>query len=115
MATNITADVGPRRSFQYTNSGSVALSSGDPVLMTNTLGVAIEAIAVGATGTVVVDGVTVTLAKVSAQAWTQGQQLYWSSASDSMTSTAGTNTPCGKAAAAAANPSSTGSVCLNLA
>lgn len=52
-----------------------------------------------------------TLPKTSAQAWTEGVLVYWTGTA--ATTTAGTNLLIGCAAAAAANPSSTGSVRLN--
>ncbi len=51
-------------------------------------------------------------AKVSAQAWTEGQRLYWNAALSQVTSVATDGPFIGIAAAAASNPSSTGKVCL---
>lgn len=51
-------------------------------------------------------------AKVSAQAWTEGVKIYFDSALEQMTTTAGGNTLVGVAAEAAANPSATGRVLL---
>lgn len=54
------------------------------------------------------------LPKVSAQAWTVGQLLFWDNAAGLVTSTSGAGlTHIGAAAAAAANPSATGKVRLN--
>jgi predicted RecA/RadA family phage recombinase len=53
------------------------------------------------------------LAKVSAQAWTEGATLYWDNTAKLFTTVATSNTSAGVAAAAAANPSSTGLVCLH--
>jgi predicted RecA/RadA family phage recombinase len=55
----------------------------------------------------------VTHAKVSAQAWTEGVKLYWDDSAKLFTTSAGGNTLVGVAAAAAANPSATGSVRLD--
>lgn len=50
--------------------------------------------------------------KVSAQAWTEGQRLYWNAGLSQVTSVATDGVFIGVAAAAAANPSSTGKVLL---
>lgn len=54
-----------------------------------------------------------TLAKTSAQAWTEGQKIYWDNANSRCDSDAKLGLCIGVAAAVAANPSSTGSVRLN--
>lgn len=51
------------------------------------------------------------LPKVSAQAWTVGQQIYWDDGNDRCT-TVDNNVPIGAAVAVAANPSATGLVRL---
>jgi predicted RecA/RadA family phage recombinase len=53
------------------------------------------------------------LAKVSAQAWTEGAKIYWDDTAKNFTTTSGGNTLAGVAAAAAANPSATGKVRLD--
>src|SRR3954471_11075420 len=53
------------------------------------------------------------VAKVSAQAWTVGQAIYWDNSAKLATSTASTNTALGHATEVAANPSSVGRVRLN--
>lgn len=53
------------------------------------------------------------LPKVSAQAWTVGQRVYWDDTAKNFTTTVGTNTLAGVAVLAAANPSSTGRVRFN--
>jgi predicted RecA/RadA family phage recombinase len=53
-----------------------------------------------------------TLAKVSAQAWTQGALIYWDNAAKLCTTVASGNLLIGAAASAAANPSATGDVVL---
>ncbi len=60
----------------------------------------------------VVEGVF-SLAKVSAQAWTAGAPIYWDNTAKNCTTTATSNKLIGVAVAAAANPSSVGSVRLN--
>lgn len=54
-----------------------------------------------------------TMAKVSAQAWTVGADIYWDNAAKNCTTTSASNTLIGKAIEAASNPSSTGVVRLN--
>ena len=53
------------------------------------------------------------LAKVSAQAWTQGAAVYWDNTAKNCTTTSSGNTLIGKATAAAANPSDIGRVRLD--
>jgi predicted RecA/RadA family phage recombinase len=55
----------------------------------------------------------VDIAKVSAQAWTQGALIYWDNSAKLATTTATSNLLIGGAAAAAANPSATGRVILS--
>jgi predicted RecA/RadA family phage recombinase len=52
-------------------------------------------------------------AKVSAQAWTEGQQINWDNATRLMTTVTTGNFRCGVAARAANNPSATGFVLLS--
>ncbi len=54
-----------------------------------------------------------TLAKTSAQAWTEGQKLYWNVSTSKLDSDGTTGPLVGTAAAIAANPSATGDVLLS--
>lgn len=54
-----------------------------------------------------------THAKTSAEAWTIGAKIYWDATNKVFTTTASTNTLVGTAAAAASNPSATGTVLLD--
>ncbi|WP_136419966.1 capsid cement protein [Herbaspirillum sp. ST 5-3] len=54
-----------------------------------------------------------TLAKTSAQAWTQGQKIYWDDANKRCDSDSTVGMLIGTAHIAAANPSATGEVILN--
>ena len=56
-----------------------------------------------------------TLTKTSAQAWTEGQKIYWNTSTSKADSDVTTGPLIGVAAEAAANPSSTGRVRLNAA
>jgi predicted RecA/RadA family phage recombinase len=67
--------------------------------------------AAGAKFSALVTGV-VEHAKVSAQAWTEGQRLYWNAGLSQVTSVSTDGTFIGVAAAAAVNPSPTGKVLL---
>lgn len=91
---------------------AVAFSAGDGVLIGSLFGVALVDIAVGDSGAIATKGVW-TLPKVSAQAWTVGQKIYWAAATSNATTTAGSDKQIGVAVATADNPSSTGTVLLN--
>ena len=52
-------------------------------------------------------------AKTSAQAWTQGADIYWDDTAKVFTTTTTSNTLVAKAAEVAANPTGTGIVVLN--
>ena len=67
--------VQPGKVLQYTNAGS-AISAGDVVVIGKILGVALVAIANGATGSVAIEGVF-TLPKVTAAVIPQGSNLLW--------------------------------------
>jgi predicted RecA/RadA family phage recombinase len=54
-------------------------------------------------------------AKLSAQAWTEGQRVYWDNTNFWFTTVNTGNVPVGTAVAVAANPSATGRVLLNRA
>lgn len=88
------------------------VSSGDGVLLGSLFGVATADAAEGEPYEAAVVGVF-TLPKVSAQAWTVGQKIYWSAADAACTTTASGNTLIGAAFAPAANPSASGEVRLN--
>lgn len=89
-----------------------AVSAGDGVLVGSLFGVAANDADSGAAIEIVTKGVF-DLAKVSAQAWSEGDLIYWDSAADNATTTASGNTLIGVAVADAANPTSTGHVRLN--
>mgnify|MGYP002335745092 CR=1 FL=1 len=85
----------------------VDVASGEPVLIGALFGVAIGA------AVVLRRRGGFELAKVSAQAWTQGQAIYWDDTAKLCTTVATDNTLIGAALLAAANPSSTGNVLLD--
>lgn len=103
----------------YIKSGKVltliapyTVTSGSGTLVGSIFGVANEDTTSGASGEYSTVGVF-TLAKVSAQAWTQGALIYWDDTAKNCTTVSTSNKLIGTAAAAAANPTSTGQVRLN--
>ncbi|RWO29584.1 MAG: DUF2190 family protein [Mesorhizobium sp.] len=88
------------------------LASGDGYLSGSIFGVAQTDVAVGDDGEFAVVGVW-ELPKVSAQAWTRGQRIYWAVATGECTTTAGSNKLIGVATEAADNPSALGKVRLS--
>lgn len=60
----------------WTNTSGAAVASGQVVAIGHTLGVALVAIAIGATGSVAVEGVF-TVPKVPAAVFVQGEKLVW--------------------------------------
>jgi predicted RecA/RadA family phage recombinase len=87
--------------------------SGAGVLVGSIFGIASGDALSGAEVEVMTEGVF-DVAKVSAQAWTQGAKIYWDNATKLATTTAasGANALIGVAVLAAANPSATGRVKL---
>lgn len=89
------------------------VSSGECVKVGKLFGVAVTDALSGANVEICTTGVY-DLAKVSAQAWTVGQAIYWDdSAGNCTTTTTSPNVWIGVATEAADNPSSTGRVRLN--
>lgn len=86
--------------------------SGTPYLIGSLFGIASATVDAGADLSLVTEGVF-QVTKVSAQAWTLGQRVYWDDTAKNFTTTVGSNTLVGVAVAAAANPSATGIVRLN--
>lgn len=94
------------------DTGSVDLSAGDGCLIGNIFGVAVNDAAMGETVVLALTGVF-DLAKNSAEAWAEGDLIYWDDTNHQCTTTVGSNTLIGAAWKAAANPSSSGQVRLN--
>lgn len=89
-----------------------ARSSGEGAQVGTALfGVAVADVASGAEGGFQTKGVF-DMAKVSAQAWTVGDKIYWDNTAKLCTTVSTSNLLVGMAVAAAANPSSTGRVKL---
>jgi predicted RecA/RadA family phage recombinase len=89
-----------------------AVASGGGLLVGALFAVALVTLANGASGSCATEGVF-ELAKNSAEAWTQGQKIYWDNTNKVCTATATSNTLIGVATEPAANPSSVGRVKLN--
>lgn len=99
----------------YTNTGSTAISSGDPVQIGSLFGVAITDIAAtSGTGEVKLCGVF-ELDKTASQAWTQGALLYWDATNSKATTASSGNKIIGCAWAAATAAATEGQVRLNAA
>ena len=94
----------------YVASG--AITSGQVVLMGSRVGVALAAIASGATGAVRVKGIF-TIAKLSTDVVAQGDLLYWDAGNSRLTTTASTHKVAGYATAAAGNGVTTVEINLN--
>lgn len=94
----------------YDYPATAAVTSGDVIEMTDTIGVALSDGAIGETISVRVAGVF-ELPKAAATAITQGQSVYWSGTA--ITTTATDNTYAGKAYVAAAADDTVVQVSLN--
>lgn len=88
------------------------VSSGDPVLVGSLFGIALTDAVAGDTVQIGTIGVY-SIPKVSAQAWSQGDGIYWDDTVGKATTVAGSNTFIGLATVAAANPTSTGEIKLH--
>lgn len=93
-------------------TADVDVSSGDGVLVGTLFGVAVADALKGEAVQIQTRGVF-ELAKVSAQAWTEGAKIYWDNTNKQCTTTSSGNSLIGVATAVAANPSSTGYVRLD--
>ena len=89
-----------------------AVASGAGALVGSIFGVATDAVANGATGEFLTEGV-VTIAKTSALAIAVGDILYWDDTNKVVNKTSASNTKVGVAVSAAANPSATVQMKLN--
>lgn len=87
-------------------------TSGDGKMIGVIFGVAQETVLSGEPLVLVRKGVF-ELPKLEAQAWTQGQRIYWDDGNSRCTTSASGNAIIGAAAEVAANPSTTGIVLLD--
>jgi predicted RecA/RadA family phage recombinase len=88
------------------------VDSGDGMLVGSLFGIATTDGASGAEVETYIGEGVFDIAKVSAQAWTQGQSIYWDNSAKLVTTTSGGNTFVGFATRVEANPTSTGRVRL---
>lgn len=102
--------VQPGEVIDYTAGANIA--SGQVVLMGVRIGVALAAIANGATGSVQVTGVF-TIAKLSTDVVAQGAALYWDNANSRLTTTSAGNTLAGFATAASGSGTATVNIKIN--
>ncbi len=87
-------------------------NAGEGALVGAIFGVALQTVANAVDGEFMVQGVW-DLAKVSAQAWTQGALIYWDNTAKLATTVSTSNTRIGFAMRIEANPTATGRVRLN--
>ena len=97
--------------LDYTNAGSAKIEAGDVIVLGTKIGVAGCGIAVGAAGSVYVEGVY-KFAKAT-DAITIGAAVYWDATNENITTTSTGNTLAGYAAAAAASADTTVLVKIN--
>ena len=98
-------------SLDYTNAGSAAIEAGDVIVLGTKIGIAGCDIAVGAVGSVHVEGVY-KFPKATG-AITIGAAVYWDATNENITTTSTSNTLAGYAAAAAASADTTVLVKIN--
>ncbi len=87
------------------------VAAGAAALVGGLLGIALNDVTSGAAGEFARTGIW-DVAKVSAQAWAQGDRIYWDNSAKLFTTVDTGNTFAGIAMATAANPTSTGRLCL---
>jgi len=85
---------------KLTMIAGAAYTSGTPVLIGNALGVPISSVASGAKVAMVFRG-RVKLDKTTAEAWVQGDELFWVAGTSKLTTTVGSNKAVGQAGVAA--------------
>lgn len=113
------------KTFQYrgqriswTNTTGSAVASGGVVVIlsgtTGYIGIAVDAIAIGAAGEVEVEFVH-QLTKNTGEAFTPGQLIYWNATSQYLTGTSTSNTRAGRSDAAYASAATLANVKLNAA
>ncbi len=96
--------------IQYLAGSNIV--SGQPVVIGNRIGIAINDIASGASGAVEMTG-CYSVTKVSAQAWAAGDEIFWDASASKFTTVGTANTFAGHAMDIAANPTSTGNLRLS--
>ena len=87
MAKNFVCD---GKVMDYTNGGETAFASGAVVVIGDTVGIAVTAIAAGKTGAVEIEGVF-TLPKAANTALVQGEHAFWNTDTKLVVAAAGTD------------------------
>lgn len=82
------------RTIDYTNGGATAIAYGAVIPLTNCIGIAGEAIAVDATGSVHLEGVF-ELAAINTAAFSVGDRIFWDASASKLTNISAGNTPAG--------------------
>jgi len=77
MARNIMHEGSESDVMPFTNTTGSAIAAGAVVKLSHTIGVALADIAIGATGSVAVEGVIINVPKTTGAAWAQGEKLQW--------------------------------------
>lgn len=95
--------------IDYTNGGAATISYGAVVPLTTRIGIAGEDIAVGATGSLHVEGVFECPA-INTAAFAVGAALYWDATAGKLTTTSTSNTPAGWCVATKASAGTTAKV-----
>lgn len=90
-----------------------AVTSGSGVLIGGVFGFAVTDGALGERVTLGLTGVWADVDKASGEAWTEGQNVYWDSTNERVTTTAGANKKIGFARFAAAAADTLGTIRLN--
>jgi predicted RecA/RadA family phage recombinase len=77
MSKNMVHEGGPGSVMPWTNSTGSDVAAGAVVALKHCVGIALVAIANGATGSVAVGGVVRDVPKATGHAWAQGEKLNW--------------------------------------
>ena len=96
----------------YVTAPVGGMTSGNGYLIGSIFGIAAFTCAAGVTNAVIHIRGAFVIAKLNAQAWTQGQLIYWDNTAFNCTTVLTANHPIGVALNIAANPSTTGQVLL---
>jgi predicted RecA/RadA family phage recombinase len=88
------------KTIPYTNPGPGAVAYGDVVNLTTRIGIAGSAMAAGASGNLIMEGV-MTEVKAAGVAVAQGALVYWDPVASNITNVAGGNIPAGYCTVAA--------------
>lgn len=82
------------KTIDYTNAGAAIIAYGAVIPLTNCIGIAGETIAIGAIGSVHLEG-AFNLAAVNTAAFAVGDRLFWDASASKLTKVSAGNTPAG--------------------